>query len=337
MSIDHYDKLSTLIPQGFLTHAPEVEEEGSVRTGEGVEISHHGEIFQGVVQDDEGRLRRGLVSLPSRIFKSKATFIPERGGTLKVMPPWRSKAEKAARLALTYLGRDDYGGIINVSSTIPIGWGMGSSTSDVTAAILAVANAFYEELCTEEVAHLAVKAETASDSIMIKERIVLFAQREGRVIEELGNALPPMSVLGFNTDPTGRGVDTLKFSPVHYNSWEIESFRPMVGLLRRAIRTQDAHLVGDVATASACINQRYLPKPHFDRLLDIVESVGAVGLQVAHTGTVAGILFDQKDADLEARAREAQQQVAALGFHPFWYFQLQPPAPAKRRKLDEAR
>src|SRR5205814_743176 len=83
----------------------------------------------------------------------------------------------------------------------------------------------------------------------------------GRVIEDLGGALPPIDMLGFNTDGRGTGVDTLAHPVPHYSSVEIESFRVALGLLRRAVRDADPSLLGRVATLSSRINQRYLPKP----------------------------------------------------------------------------
>src|SRR5262249_12428278 len=143
---------------------------------------------------------------------------------------------------------------------------LGSSTSDVTATIRAVAKALDVRLSREVIAHLAVKAETASDPIMFGSRAVLFDHRGGGIIEDFGGQLPALEVVGFNTDPTGAGIDTLNFPPARYRWNEIEAFRPLVGLMRRAVHAQNARLVGRAASASARINQRFLPTPHFDRL-----------------------------------------------------------------------
>jgi uncharacterized protein involved in propanediol utilization len=79
-------------------------------------------------------------------------------------------------------------------------------------------------------------------------------------------------------------------------------------------------LVGRVASASAGINQRYLPKPHFSELMRLSEDVGAAGLQVAHSGTVAGLLFDPRRPELEARVGRAEHGLDRLGISDRWRF-----------------
>jgi uncharacterized protein involved in propanediol utilization len=288
--------------------------------GCGTATAHHGEIFQGVLEVSEGRLKRGLVSLPCGIFRSEATFFPDKSGIVRVEPVWKIKTRKAVELALSYCGKRHWGGVLKICSTIPVGWGLGSSTSDVTAAIRAVADAFGVRIEARIIASLAVQAESASDSTMFNENLVLFAQREGVIIEDLKGSLPALEVLGFNTDLSARGIDTLSFLPVRYSWWEVEAFRPLVGLLRRAIDTQNPHLIGHVATASAHINQRHMPKPHYDFLKQVVHEVGALGLQVAHSGTVVGFLFDPADSQNESRIQGARRMISEMGFDETWRF-----------------
>jgi uncharacterized protein involved in propanediol utilization len=147
--------------------------------------------------------------------------------------------------------------------------------------------------------------------------------------------LPALEVLGFNTDP--HGVDTLTFPPARYTWWEIEAFRPLVGLIRRAAYSQDPALVGQAASASARINQRHLPKPRFDQLEAVVEAVGALGLQVAHSGTLVGLLFDPADPLLDERINEAQALLAEMTFDTTWRFTSDSdyaPPPVQVRELE---
>ena len=295
-------------------------QQAGLRVGRGAATGHHGEIFQGVHEAPDGCLHRGLVSLPCSMFISKATFYPDSSGIINVEPAWKVKASKAVKLALAFANKPTCGGLLRMRSNIPVGWGLGSSTSDVTAAIRATADALGQTIELKDIALLAVKAETASDSTMFNGCTVLFAQREGYVLEDFKGPLPRLEVVGFNVDPTNKGIETLSFSPAHYTWWEIETFKPMIGLLRRAIYTQDPKLVGQVATASAYINQTHLPKPCFEDLTRAVEIVKAVGLQVAHSGTVVGLLFDPSDADKERKINHAQDLIAEMGFGQTWRF-----------------
>ncbi|HVG21893.1 MAG TPA: hypothetical protein VNI02_22850 [Blastocatellia bacterium] len=290
------------------------EPEAYPREGCGNANSHHGEILQGMYVDAEGRLHRALISLICDARGSQAKYHPSGDNILNVNPVWKVKARRAAELTLDHLNIRHRGGLLTIKSNIPVGWGLGSSTSDVTAAIRAVADAFGERLPSRCIAQLAVKAEVASDPLMFGDRAVLFAHREGNVIEDFGECLPPLEVVGFNTDPNGNGIDTVTYRPARYDWWDIEAFRAMIGLMRKAVQVQASHLVGRVASASARINQRHLPKPYFDRLERLADDVGAVGIQVAHSGTVAGFLFDPRDANTQQQIECSQALLAEMGF-----------------------
>jgi uncharacterized protein involved in propanediol utilization len=294
---------------------------GSLKPGYGIASAHHGELLQGVFAGDDGRLKRVLVSIPCGIFKSEVRFIPNGSEVVEVEPKWKVKSCRAVELTLSSLGKHKCGGKVQICSSIPVGWGLGSSTSDVTAAIRATANALNECLSPYKIATLAVRAETACDAAMFGEQMVLFAQREGIVVEDFRSSLPRLEVLGFNTSSDGNGIDTIAFPAARYSWWEIEAFRPMVGLLRRAVYLRSAQLLGQVASASATINQQFLPTPHFHDLKEISAQVGAAGLQVAHTGTIAGLLFDPDDPSKDNRIEQAQTLLATLGIKHMWVFQ----------------
>ncbi|MER5474548.1 kinase [Streptomyces sp. NPDC002685] len=285
---------------------------------------HHGEILQGVFTGREGSVR-GLVTLPSTLHTTRATFTPAPGTEVTVSPGWKGKARRAAELALRELVPADagaVGGHLELTGDVPLCRGFGSSTSDVLSAIWAVKDAFTHPLPPRVVARLAVRAETASDSLMFEDSTVLFAQREGTVIEDFGYRMPPLRVLGFGSRPSnrGKGVDTLALPPARYDGAEVERFALLRDMLREAIQMKDVALLGSVATASAEINQRHLPVPGFDRIRDIQRTCGAVGVQVAHSGDIAGLLFDRDDPEVEARTARAQELLRGTGIDEQWNY-----------------
>ncbi|HEX4417755.1 MAG TPA: hypothetical protein VH165_07640 [Kofleriaceae bacterium] len=295
----------------------------------GHSMAHHGEIFQGVVRTETGRLRRALCSLPCSGLGSEAIFHLDDSGIVTVTPAWKTKARVAARLVLERIGRPELGGALEVRSDIPPGWGLGSSTADVIASIRAVLSAVPHGARPPSLAALAVQAERASDSTIFSNAAVLFAHREGEIVEFLGDQIPELIVVGFNTDPGG--VDTLDFPPARYAPDEIARFADLVDLLRRAILEQDVRALSQVATGCARINQAHLPKPRFDRIEDIAVRVGALGVQVAHSGTVAGLLFDPRDLETELRVAQARAQLAELGFGGAWRFSTMQTEPLRLR------
>ncbi|QWF84503.1 GHMP family kinase ATP-binding protein [Amycolatopsis sp. CA-230715] len=294
----------------------DVDSEGS---GRAVVRAHHGEFLQGVFPEGR-RLIRGLISVPCDLYSASATFVPAEEPELTVDPGWKSKARAAAVLALTELGRSGTGGHLRLTGGAPLRRGFGSSTSDVIATIFAVYRAFAEKLTSEAAAVLAVRAEQASDSLMFDRRAVLFAHLDGGVIEDFGAELPPIGVLGFGTSPDGLGVDTAALPPARYSSWEIEEFRVLRTMFRRAVVSEDVELLGRVASASAGINQRHLPVRAFDRLQALAECGGAIGLQVAHSGDIAGLLFDVDDPDLEGKMEQNASALRELGIIRQWRF-----------------
>ncbi len=235
------------------------------------------------------------------------------GGVLG--PPTLIKVRRAAMLTLNQLPSQRSpakGGQIEITTDVPHGIGMGSSTSDVTATIRAVADCHGILLSRHEVARLAVLAECAADSIMIDDRVVLFAHRDGIVLETFGDRLPPMIVLGCDTEP-GVQVDTLRLRPADYDEAEIAAFGVLRAGLRRAVATEDVGLLARVATASARINQRYLPKPKLELLLELCLNHGGRGIQVAHSGTVAGLIFDGQSASVAEDVRRCSIALAQAG------------------------
>jgi uncharacterized protein involved in propanediol utilization len=303
---------------------------GGVGTGAGTEVGvavgvgvgyapgHHGELLQGVVDDGTGRLRRALVTLPQPDRGSRAIFYPSQRHWGVVGTPELVKVRRAAILALREFSTHPApakGGQVEIISDVPRGIGMGSSTADVTATIRAVADYHRVVLSREEVGRLAVLAECAADSIMIDDRVVLFAHRDGMVLETLGHRLPPLLVVGCDTQP-GVRVDTLGLPPADYDDREAATFGVLRAALRRAVATGDAALLGKVATASARINQRFLPKPGLAELLELGRRHGGCGIQVAHSGTVAGLVFDASRPDAVAGARRCAAAIESLGLVP---------------------
>ena len=290
-----------------------------LRTGRGRSIAQHGELFQGQVEDETNALRRCLVSLPCRALYSEVTFQPDTNGSLRVTPPHKKKACKAVELTLSHLNASGSGGEISVKSSVPEAKGCGSSTADCVAAVIAAADAVNAHLPEEDIARLVVEAEVASDNFMFH-RAVLFAHREGVVLEDYARRFPKLEVLGIDTAPEGQ-VETLKYPPAEYSWRQLQSFCTLTGALRRAVRKNDIRLLGRVATASSNINQEFLPKPMFMEIRQIAEHAGALGVSVAHSGTVLSILLDPEDLLLESKIDQIRVELNELGISQILRFQ----------------
>ena len=274
-------------------------------------IGHHGEILQGVFSGDDRRLHRGLVTLPFTSRYSIAVAEVIEGDEVVVWPRHKHKARRAIEYFLREAAHDQIGIKLIVRSNIPEGFGLGSSTTDIVAAIRATANLFGRRLKPTLLFQLAVRTEAASDGTMFAGRPRLVCQREGTVLERFRRKLPKFSLISVNVAPD-RPVDTLNYPRARYNQEEIGQFDELRRLLRRALRTGSLSDLGEVATRSAIINQRYLPQPHFVPILDLCRSKKTFGVQVAHSGRMVGILVDPSLDRNSKMVRQIQNELLRM-------------------------
>jgi uncharacterized protein involved in propanediol utilization len=75
----------------------------------------------------------------------------------------------------------------------------------------------------------------------------------------------------------------------------------------------DVQLLGHVATASSNINDLFLPKPLLPEIRRLAEIHNALGISVAHSGTMLSILFAPADPDMERRMEAIQKELIGLG------------------------
>ncbi|WP_121745245.1 GHMP kinase [Streptomyces sp. E2N166] len=298
---------------------PEAAARGTEGTGRAA--CHHGEILQGVFLDERRRAVHALVTLPMNGPGSTARFVHRPGSPpdeVTVAPAGRTKAQAAAVLAVRECAArrdtEPCGGELTLTGDLPVGLGMGSSTSDVIATVRAVADSWGVLLPAGTIARIAVRAEGASDPLMHGARPLLFAQREGRVLEVLGSALPPAVVVGCAL-AGGAPIDTLSLPALHHDD-DLAAYGHLRRMLRRAVADVDTALLGRVGTASARLRQRVLRHQEFPALTGIADSTGAVGVQIAHSGNVAGVLYDPRTPGLHHRLRRCTRALDREGITP---------------------
>ena len=243
----------------------------------------------------------------SGVIPEVPTVIPAKAGIHG--PPDSPKARRAVRRTLDYLDVAGMEGRLWLDSPLPRGKGMASSTADVSAAIVATAAALGRELSPEQIAEIALGVEP-SDGVMFP-NIAVFDHRKGRVARSLGQP-PPMRVLILDF---GGGVDTLEFNRGDRDD-VLTSLAPemaeAVSLIEDGIRRGDPLRIGRGATVSAQSNQQVLFNPHLEPALELSREVGAVGVNVAHSGTVIGMLFRDDSPLVEEAAAIARQRLSGL-------------------------
>jgi len=289
-------------------------------TGIGYSPGHWGEIVQGWLRHN-GELIVALLTLVDRTYGTTAVAIPRRGTGVFSSQAEKWKAFKAAYLTLEALGVKT-GLSFRLRSTIPIGVGGGSSTSDCTAlgrAIIAAVGASGKPITDLELLQKIVfAAEGACDPLPLLDwgLPLLWASRAGKVLHVFSRPLPQLYALGFVTEP-GRMVSTDALASAQAKlavpQADVDRFAKILQTLDMAIATGAALGVGEAATASGTLNQKHCPIAHWDDLCKLAEKVGAVGTSCSHSGTAAALLWDPATDNLAARVAEATAEVQQLG------------------------
>lgn len=227
-------------------------------------------------------------------------------------PPDRPKSAEAVMKTIQFLGFLDLAAGLRLCSQLPVAKGMASSTADVAASIEATAMALGKELDKSEVARIALSIEPTDGCFF--PGVVLFDHREGKLYEYLG---PPPRVDILVLDFGGE-VDTLSFNRVDRNSL-LRSLEPRsreaLEMARIGLKSGDIKLIGEAATLSAITHQAVLFKPYLEKVIALAREAGAAGVNIAHSGTVIGVLLDGKEQDGEARHIHRKEVASFLQKH----------------------
>lgn len=278
-----------------------------MKTGIGQANYTFGELLQGQING-----RPFLVSLPIQHF-AKAIFYPSQMNTLEISPEKEKVGEMIKRLI--GLHHIQTGGTLIIENSLPGGKGFATSTADMLAAARAFCAALGIHVSSHQLASLLTSIEP-TDGIMYG-GLVAFYHKDGILKERLGY-LPPLRIIGVDR---GGEVDTLHYNqkPIPYTREEEEEFTQLLQDLKKAIGDGDSREIGRIATRSGEIQQQRLPHPYFHSLRKICKEEGGVGTVVAHSGTLAGILLDERDARFAEREKNIFNRLKVWGL-PIYQF-----------------
>ena len=101
---------------------------------------------------------------------------------------------------------------------------------------------------------------------------------------------------------------------------ELDRFEALVAVARDGFRRCDPAAIAAAATGSAELNQSRVPLERFDALRRLAEAAGALGVQVAHSGVVGGVLLDARDPGLDGKVAALAAGWQRLGGGAFELF-----------------
>lgn len=247
-----------------------------------------GEFVQGVLDNEEY-----LSSYAINLF-SVATL--EEGKEVIYTGP--SKSRRAMELVFEKFNipvEESKKISLNINSQIPIGKGMASSTADIGATIKATLSMLDKSLTGEEISKLAVKIE-ATDSLLLN-RHSIFNPLTADIKKYLGGIdntkvviLEPNDILD---------TKSIRMTP-NYRMYKMQNrqiIKEAFSLLDEGLAKNNLSLVGKACTYSSLANENIHKKPFLKEIIEISDKFGCYGVNIAHSGTVIGILMDKEMDD----------------------------------------
>lgn len=271
--------------------------------GRGVAPGTCGEFAQGPLPDGE----HFHVTCP--INKSATVDVEVRSADdflVTGLQPHQKKLELALKRTAGHL---DLGAIaIHVRwwSDLDIGKGMGSSTADVLSGIRALADAAGERLTPETEGALATGVES-SDGTMYPG--ISAVNHKTGVASRLWGWYPEfvIAMLVPNDTVLTEAIDfTEKAKLAH-------EYEALLADFDAAVESRSIADFAAASTRAAEMNAPYVPNAYANHLAHRLQELGALGLNVGHTGTVCGLLYPNTREGLE-RASRASHEVS--GWYP---------------------
>lgn len=298
---------------------PEDGQQPRVHSGDGEALccGTFGELLQG--QLPIGSVPRDphfLVTMPIALF-ARAYFMPIAcARSVTVYPPHKVKAKRLAENLVIALGVS--GGILFLQSELPEGKGLASSSADLVATARSIARCLRRRVQTSLIEKLMAEIEP-SDGVMYP-GVVAYQQRACSLLSFLGQ-MPPLAIVGIDEGGTVETVDYDKRRG-EISASHRAKYKELLDRARIAIPRGDTVAIGRIATASALLHQERVPKEHLNSMLKTSEVTGALGVIVAHSGTMIGILLDRMAADFPRKLGSVLAHVSPFDNSPKIYLSM---------------
>ncbi|WP_164860081.1 hypothetical protein [Actinomyces wuliandei] len=195
---------------------------------------------------------------------------------------------------------------LNLSSNIPVGKGCSSSTADIIATTNAFLRRFFPgtptPIASALTTHIASTIERGEH--LTCPGIVSCAQRQHKVLQRYKTRMG-ITIVGVDE---GGFIDTEKFhKEITPNESLACTYSDLYKRMHVALMQNDRQAVGSIATESAEIHQKVLPKESFDKALSLLFETDALGVCVAHSGTAIGMMLPSEDETIDEKVSYIQQ------------------------------
>jgi L-threonine kinase len=252
--------------------------------GYGKSFASFGEVVQGRTSTGEDF----LVTLPTDLWSTCELICSPINGPLVVECDLEKSGAVLSHM-LAELGVDrGYHFQSNFKSNIPVGKGLSSSTADMLATLRAVQEIFGVLLSDQFISKLFSEIEP-HDALHFNSSVI-YNHREGRLVENLGY-VPNFTIVAVDD---GGLIDTLTYNKqLSFSPGTTRRFDALLAALCEAYRARDDVEIARCASESAQIHVERLGGELLRKVLEISDSLGALGVLATHSGTCAGLLFEQ--------------------------------------------
>ncbi len=247
-----------------------------------------GELFQGKIGNDRLLISCPIAKYSNVIAESKNNF---RGVRVNKDLP---KSVLAVEILLDKLMERKIGIELKFSSELLVGKGMGSSTADMAATLAAVMILINNRIDWKLLKDILLKVEPTDSTIW--PGLTLFDYREGEIFHPLGHP-PSFDILVFteagqiNTVEFNKKLDSAKTNKDNQE----KELKKAIDLIKIGIKNKSPEKLAAASIISAKAHQKIHYRPHLNYLLKLAEDwPGVYGLNIAHSGTIFGLLVDKK-------------------------------------------
>lgn len=239
-----------------------------------------GELIQGWLGGTQKLVSYGINSYSWVTIEEGEQLFPTSG----------RKAQLALRKTLAHLGIAESFAknlSLHIYSELAVSKGMASSTADIAATCLATAAFFQKKISVEDIIEICLEIERTDSTLF--PTLTLFEQQFGSVAQASGWR-PDFQVVVLEPEEqiATENFHSEKTDQLFYQ--QRNQFKKIYHRYCEAVEEQSMNKLGEAACESAKLNQAILPKPHFEKFIDLQEEFSLLGINVAHSGSVVGLL-----------------------------------------------
>lgn len=285
--------------------------------GIGVANGTFGELLQGALLNEDENF---LVTLPISYFSTAEIIFSEFYIESEVIPKHKIKSKYMVERLVDYYNVS-CPWLLKIDSQLEEGKGLASSSADLVACARAVCNAFNKKLPLNVLLSI-MKDIEPSDGVMHDE-IVCFFHRKVALHSRIG-FLPPLSILAI--DESGF-IDTIQYNQLShtYSNNEKHQYSFLLKEISYAIKKQDLKTIGNIATQSAVLNQKFNPKKNLNFMIDLCNSTQGLGIGVAHSGTYIGIILDTQNMYFSKQCTIVENELQKIFGHVHIFYNITKP------------